>query len=361
MRPKFHALIVQKIVRETKDCVAITFAVPAELQDVYRFQHGQYLTLRASINGEDLRRSYSICAGAQEGILQVAVKQVSGGVFSTWVNQSLEEGMEMQVMTPMGHFTSPIEPEKKKNYLLIAAGSGITPVLSIAKTVLQGEPMSEVSLIYGNRLFHSIIFRETLENLKDQYLGRFRVFHVLSGEPNDVDLLSGRIDRAKLERFAQTFIHVPTLDEVFICGPEPMIRAANDFLQEQGLAKEKIHFELFASPGQAAQAAPQVAETPSEVTGEKCAVTIVYDGQETNFFMPKQGISLLDAAQQNGVDIPFSCKGGMCCTCRAHVTEGAASMTVNYALEPGEVEMGYVLTCQAHPTTDTVVVDFDRH
>ena len=361
MRPKFHALTIQDIQHETKDCVVVTFHVPEELREVYRFQHGQYLTLRATINGEDLRRSYSICTGANEGRLSVAIKRVDGGVFSTWANAELKKGMEMQVMTPMGHFTCALDAGHKKSYALIAAGSGITPVLSIAKTVLQAEPQSEVVLIYGNRLFHSIIFRETLENLKDQYLGRFRVFHVLSGEPNDVDMLSGRIDRAKLERFAQTFLQVNQIDEVFICGPEPMIRAANEFFLDHGLASDKIHFELFASPGQPTQRAPVAEVKVEEDTQEKCAVTIVYDGQETNFFMPKQGISVLDAAQKNGVDIPFSCKGGMCCTCRAHVSEGAAKMTVNYALEPGEVEMGYVLTCQAHPTTEHIVVDFDRH
>jgi ring-1,2-phenylacetyl-CoA epoxidase subunit PaaE len=361
MRPKFHALTIQDIQHETKDCVVVTFHVPNELQDVYRFQHGQYLTLRATINGEDLRRSYSICSGTHDGQLSVAIKKVNGGVFSTWANQELKKGMEMQVMTPMGHFTCPLDPTVKKSYALIAAGSGITPVLSIAKTVLQEEPESEVVLIYGNRLFHSIIFRETLENLKDRYLGRFRVFHVLSGEPNDIDLLSGRIDKNKLERFGQTFLQVDSIDEVFVCGPEPMIRATNEYFLERGLAAEKIHFELFASPGQPTQSAPQVPIAKEEVSTEKCAVTIVYDGQETNFFMPKEGISVLDAAQKNGVDIPFSCKGGMCCTCRAHVSEGTAKMTVNYALEPGEVEMGYVLTCQAHPTSESIVVDFDRH
>jgi ring-1,2-phenylacetyl-CoA epoxidase subunit PaaE len=361
MRPKFHALKVKSIQRETKDCVAITFDVPSELTELYRFQHGQYLTLRATINGEDLRRSYSICSGVHDGDLTVAIKQVEGGVFSSWVNHELKEGVEMQVMMPMGHFTCSLEATQKKNYLLVAAGSGITPILSIAKTVLASEPKSEVNLIYGNRHFHSIIFRETLENMKDLYLGRFRVFHVLSGEPNDIDLLSGRIDHGKLSRFGQTFIRMQSIDEAFVCGPEPMIRAANTYLQEQGLDQSKIHFELFASPGQPTSVPVKPNVQAPEQTGEKCAVTIVFDGQETNFFMPKQGISLLDAAQKNGVDIPFSCKGGMCCTCRAHVSEGAANMTVNYALEPGEVEMGYVLTCQAHPTTDQIVVDFDRH
>ncbi|MFN0031046.1 MAG: 1,2-phenylacetyl-CoA epoxidase subunit PaaE [Flavobacteriales bacterium] len=361
MRPKFHTLTISDIRRETKDCISIAFEVPAELKENYLFKQGQYLTLRETISGEDIRRSYSICSGVNDGELRVAVKSVDHGVFSTWANAELKVGHPMQVMTPMGHFTSELNAEQKKNYLLVAAGSGITPVLSIAKSVLQTEPASEVVLLYGNRLFHSIIFRDELEDLKDRYLGRFRVFHILSGEPNEVEMLAGRIDKLKLEKFAKTFIQMEKVNEVFVCGPEPLIRSVSEFGQEKGLAKENIHFELFISPGQA-QAQERKEEKPKPLdTGRKCAVTLVFDGQETNFFMPVDGTAILDAAQQHGVDIPFSCKGGMCMTCRAHITEGAADMKVNYALEPGEVEMGYVLTCQAVPTSETVVVDFDRH
>jgi ring-1,2-phenylacetyl-CoA epoxidase subunit PaaE len=360
MRPTFHPLIIKEVRRETKDCVSVAFTVPAELAEKYLFKQGQYLTLRQTIDGQDMRRSYSICSGVQDGELRVAVKEVEKGVFSTWVNQHLKAGDTMQVMTPVGNFTCDLDASNKKNYLLVAAGSGITPILSIAKSVLKAEPNSEVSLIYGNRYFLNIIFRDELEDMKDRFLGRFRVFHVLSGEPNEVEMFSGRIDAHKLDLFTKTFISLENTDEVFICGPEPIIKSVNDYLLGKNFSSEKIHFELFTAPGQLAPK-EESAEKVVVDTGKKCAVTVVFDGQESNFFMPMDGTRILDAAQNNGMDIPFSCKGGMCCTCRAHISEGSADMVVNYALEPGEVEMGYVLTCQARPTSEKIVVDFDRH
>lgn len=362
MRPKFHSLRVGEVRRETPQCVSVRFDVPEELKENYKFKQGQYLTLRNTINGEDIRRSYSICSGVDEGELRVAIKEVENGAFSTWANRTLKAGGEIQVMTPMGNFTSELDPEKSRNYLLIAGGSGITPVLSIAKTVLNREPKSEVTLIYGNRLFGGIIFREELENMKDRFLGRFRVFHVLSDEPNEVELFSGNLDGAKVEQFSRVFIEPEAADEIFICGPEPMMRSVSGYLETRGIEKEKIHFELFASPGMTAnQPAPPPPVSAPIDAGKKSAVTIVFDGQESSFYMPMDGSRILDAAQKHGIDIPFSCKGGMCCTCRAHISEGSAEMAVNYALEPGEVEMGYVLTCQARPTSEKIVVDFDRH
>lgn len=361
MRPKFHPLRVSDIRRETKDCISIAFEVPVELKEAYLFKQGQYLTLRQTINGADVRRSYSICSGIHDGELRVAIKSVDNGVFSIWANNELEVGHEMQVMTPMGHFTSELNPACKKNYLLVAAGSGITPVLSIAKSVLQTELESEVTLLFGNRLFMSIIFRDELEDMKDRYLGRFRVFHILTGEPNEVELLHGRIDKEKLEKFSKTFIQIDKADEVFVCGPEPLIRCVSEFAQENGMAKENVHFELFVSPGQAVQKEEVKMERKPINTSKRCAVTVLFDGQESHFYMPMDGTVILDAAQQYGMDIPFSCKGGMCMTCRAHVTEGTVDMKVNYSLEPGEVEMGYVLTCQGVPTSDSIVVDYDRH
>ena len=361
MRPKFHPLPVREVRRETKDCVSVAFDVPAEIAELYSFTAGQYLTLRETIGGEDIRRSYSICSAPGEGELRVAIKAVPYGKFSTWANESLTAGHTMQVMMPMGNFAAKPQHDAKKRYLLVAAGSGITPVFSIAKSILRDEPGSEVTLIYGNRYFQTIIFRDVLEDLKDSYLGRFRVFHVLSAEPNDVDLYSGRIDRAKLDGFAKGFIQPDAIDEVFVCGPEPLIRTVTEFSIENGIDKDNVHFELFASAAAPTTAPPPVQKQEAAETGSKCAVTVVFDGQENNFFMPLDGTSILDAAQNSGMDIPFSCKGGMCCTCRAHVSEGAANMKVNYALEPGEVEMGYVLTCQAVPTTERITVDFDRH
>lgn len=359
MRPKFHPLIVSDIRRETADCVSVAFQIPTELKEAYLFTPGQYLTLRATINGEDIRRSYSISSGINDGECRVAIKKVEDGVFSTWANESLNKGDEMQVMMPMGNFTTPIAPDQKKHYLLFAAGSGITPVISIAKSVLETEKESEVSLIYGNRWFSSIIFRDQLEDMKDKYLGRFRVFHVLSAEPNDIELFHGRIDSTKIAGFCKGFINPETVNEVFVCGPEPMIRSVRETMTSLGVKEENIHFELFASPGQSAPKTTTKTEE-KKATGKVSQVSVIYDGQQVDFAMPIDGTPILDAAQRHGLDIPFSCKGGMCCTCRAHVSEGKTEMKVNYALEPGEVEAGFVLTCQAHPISERVIVDFDK-
>lgn len=363
MRPKFHTLKVKDIRRETDEAVSVAFDVPEDLQEVYRFKQGQYLTLRTTIDGEDIRRSYSVCSGIHENELRVAIKAVRFGKFSNWVNDILKVGDELQVMTPMGMFTTPLHPENEKNYLLFAGGSGITPVLSIAKSVLIEEPKSTITLIYANRLFNSIIFREQLEDLKDAYIGRFRVFYTLDDEPNEIELFSGRLDREKLEKFAHTFIQLDSVDEAFICGPEPMMRMVSEFLKEKNIAEEKIHFELFISPGQPTSKPDEAQVKVQEEAidpGKTCEVTVVYDGLETHFTMQRDGTTILDAAEKSGLDLPHSCKGGMCCTCRAHLDEGEVTMRVNYALEPGEVEQGFVLTCQSLPTTDHVKVDFDK-
>lgn len=358
MRPTFNTLTVADVRRETADCVSIAFQVPSELQEKYAFKAGQYLTLRATVNGADIRRSYSICSGANEGELRVAVKRVDQGQFSSWATQEVKAGMEMQVMTPAGNFT-PHKTEGKTHIVLYAAGSGITPMLSIAKTMLSSNPEAEVSLVYGNRHFNGIIFRDVIEDMKDTYLGRFRVFHVLSGEPNDIALFYGRITAEKLVGFSEKFIPVESVNEVFVCGPSEMIRAVKDFYAGKGMAEENVHFELFVTPGQEAPAAEAKPKAVVEATG-MADVTVIYDGNYTNFKMPKSGEVILDAAQRAGLDIPYSCKGGMCCTCRAHVQEGEVNMKLNYALEPGEVEGGFVLTCQSTPVTDKVIIDFDK-
>ncbi|MDZ4750666.1 MAG: 1,2-phenylacetyl-CoA epoxidase subunit PaaE [Flavobacteriales bacterium] len=356
-RPKFHSLRIADIRKETADCVSVAFEVPQDLKEVYRFQQGQYLTLRQTIAGEDLRRSYSISSGINDNELRVAVKEVPGGAFSQFVNRELKVGDEMQVMTPTGNFTTTLDESANRSYLLIAAGSGITPIISIARSVLRKEPKSEVNLIYGNRLFNSIIFRDALEDLKDRYIGRFRVFHVLSGEPNEIPLFHGRIDSEKLAMFDRTFIPMAHMDAAFICGPEPLINASSNYLESLGMSKEKIHFELFLAPNQ--KAAAPVVKLKEIVQGD-CFVSVILDGQQTDFRMPKDGIPILEAAQKQGLDIPFSCKGGMCCTCRAHLDAGEVSMDVNYALEPGEVEAGFILTCQSHPRSEKVVVNYDH-
>lgn len=357
MRPKFHALVVSDVRKETADSVSIAFSVPEDLKSNYQFKAGQYLTLRADVGGEDIRRSYSICSAEQEGELRVAIKKVENGQFSTWANESVIVGMEMQVMTPMGHFSPNVRGEKR-HYVLYAAGSGITPMLSIAKTVLNENANAEVSLVYGNRHFNGIIFRDEIEDLKDRNLGRLRVFHVLSGEPNDISLFYGRIDTEKVAGFTKLFLPIDGVDEVFVCGPESMIAAVKDFYLSNGIAEENVHFELFgtANASNVSSAKKVVQHDASEMSD----VTVIFDGNYTQFKMPKSGEMILDAAQRAGLDIPFSCKGGMCCTCRAHIREGAVDMKVNYALEPGEVENGFVLTCQSVPVSDHIIVDFDK-
>jgi len=360
MRPTFHLLRVRDVRQETADCVSVAFDVPEELRKAYTFKAGQYLTLRTELGGEDVRRSYSICSGTGDGELRVAIKKVERGVFSTWVNESLQPGNELRVMTPMGNFSPDLSSGTGKVYLLVAAGSGITPVVSIARTILQSDPESEVTLLYGNRYFNRIIFRDLLEDMKDTYLGRFRVFHVLSGEPNDIPLFHGRIDGDKLSAYCRTFIDLKRVDEMFICGPEPMIRAVREFAIENGLDPSCVYVELFATPGSVPEQIRPPAKREELSTGTTCQVSIIYDGLQTDFTMPADGTVILDAARRQGLDIPFSCQGGMCCTCRAHLNTGEVKMRVNYALEPGEVDAGFILTCQSEPKSDRVIVDFDK-
>ncbi len=354
-RPIFYPLTIKNIRKETEDCVSIAFEIPVELQTNYQFIPGQYLTLRATVDGQDIRRSYSISSALSDGECRVAIKKVDNGVFSTWANEVLQVGDVVQVMTPMGSFCPQLDAQQRKHYLLIGAGSGITPLMSIAKSVLHQEPQSEVSLIYGNRHFQQIIFRDELEDLKDTHLGRFRLFHVLSGEPNDIALFHGRINNDKINGFLNTFFAESKIDSVFLCGPQEMTLNAKQLFIERGLSPDNVHAELFntAQPVKREEAKKEVG------MADLCEVSVIMDGQQTDFRMP-MGVPVLDAAQKAGMDIPFSCKGGMCCTCRAKVLEGQAEMLVNYALEPGEVQDGYVLTCQAVPKSSKLVVDFDQ-
>lgn len=356
--PEFHSLRVSDVRQETEDTVSVAFTVPAELSEDYKFLQGQYLTLRHEISGEDTRRSYSICSGVDEGELRVAIKLVEGGLFSTYANNELKTGDELQVMTPMGNFTSELDEANEKHYLLIAAGSGITPMLSIIKSVMTKEPNSRVTLLYGNRYFKGIIFRDILEDLKDAYLGRLRVFHILSGENNEIDLFAGRIDEEKVKGFCSTFIDPTSCDEVFICGPEPMINSANETLQTLGIDAQNIHFELFTSPKGSLYKEKEIV-VEEKFKGKTCEVEVTLYGQQWDFEMPFDK-TVLDVAAEKGLDLPFSCKGGMCCTCRAKLEGGEVDMMVNYALEPGEVEDGFILTCQALPKSDKIVVNFDE-
>jgi ring-1,2-phenylacetyl-CoA epoxidase subunit PaaE len=354
----FHSLPVKKVQQETEDCVSIVFDVPSELKDAFAFKPGQSLTIRKQLNGEELRRNYSICSSPFDGELRVAVKKVEGGLFSTYANEQLKKGDILDVMPPVGKFYTELDPRQQKNYVAFTAGSGITPILSIIKTTLQTEPNSTFTLVYGNRTKNSIIFKEELEALKDKYINRFRIYHVLSRERTDAEINTGRLDAAKCQLFLDKLIDVKKSHEFFLCGPEEMIFCVRDLLQYNGVDKEHIHFELFTIPGQKKSVVDTEAK-PTTDEGPQAKVSVKLDGILFDFDLPYGGQSILDAALKQGADLPYACKGGVCCTCKAKLLEGAVEMEVNWGLEQDEIEAGYILTCQSHPTTEKVVVDFD--
>ncbi|MCL7463445.1 1,2-phenylacetyl-CoA epoxidase subunit PaaE [Phaeovulum sp. NW3] len=356
---RFHPLEVTDVRRETRDAVVVTLKPRAEDAAAFDFTQGQYLTFRRDFDGEELRRSYSICAGKDEGVLKVGIKRVDGGAFSTWANENLRPGDTLDAMPPMGRFYTDIDPVADKHYLGFAGGSGITPVLSIIKTVLAREPQSRFTLVYANRQINTIMFREELEDLKNLYLGRFSVIHVLEQEGQEIDLFTGRIDADKMTALFDRWIDPKSVDTAFICGPEPMMLAIAASLRAHGLDDTQIKFELFASsqPGRAkAKAVSQQAIAP----GSGTAATVTLDGATRSFEMPRQGQSILDAALGANMDAPYSCKAGVCSTCRCKVLEGEVEMAINHALEDYEVRAGYVLSCQAFPLTDKVVVSYDE-
>jgi ring-1,2-phenylacetyl-CoA epoxidase subunit PaaE len=351
----FHPLVVKKIVQETKDCVSVNFHIPESLQSTFQFVQGQNITLKAIINNEEVRRSYSICTAPHDEALTVAIKKVPEGIFSTYANEVLKEGDTIQVLPPTGSFNCKLDVTHHKKYLALAAGSGITPILSIIKTTLHEEPNSHFTLVYSNRSRMSIIFFEAVEALKNKYLNRFSLIHLLSRERTDATINFGRIDLDKLNNLSK-LISYSSIHEVFICGPEEMIFIAKDFFEKKGIDKKNIHFELFvaATPKKKiSNAVEAIDNTP------KSNITVKLDGRSFDFKLGFESDSILDAALQQGADLPFACKGGVCCTCKARVIEGKVSMDVNYALEAEEVTQGYILTCQAHPITERVVVDFD--
>ncbi|MFZ6025487.1 MAG: 1,2-phenylacetyl-CoA epoxidase subunit PaaE [Bacteroidota bacterium] len=353
----FEQLRVKEIRKETDDCVSIVFDIPAELQQQFQFIQGQHITLRTMMNGEDVRRSYSICSSPFDNELRVAVKKVPQGLFSTYANEQLKTGDKLDVMPPMGKFFTPLQKEQQKKYVGFAAGSGITPLLSIISTTLQSEPKSVFTLVYGNRNRHSIIFREALEALKNKYMNRFRLIHILSREKTDTVLNTGRINAEKCLSLFDKTIHLSQTDEFFLCGPEEMIFTVKAVLEEKGVDKKKIHFELFTTPGQ--EHKNKFVQNTLTDTQSKSKITVKLDGISFDFDLAKNGPAILDAALKQGADLPYACKGGVCCTCRAKLVEGEVDMDVNYGLEPDEIEQGFILTCQSHPRSEKVIVDFD--
>jgi ring-1,2-phenylacetyl-CoA epoxidase subunit PaaE len=354
----FHSLRIKKLEKETGDCVSITFDVPEELKEIFQFKQGQTLTIRKKFNGEEIRRNYSICSSPFDNRLQVAVKKTEGGLFSTYANEELKTGDVLDVLPPTGKFYTELHSAQKKNYVAFAAGSGITPVLSIIKTTLIAEPESSFTLVYGNRTKNSIIFKEELEALKDKFIDRFRIYHILSRERSDAEINYGRIDVAKLKLLFNKLIDLKSSDEFFLCGPEEMIFCIKGYLTGRGVPSDKIHFELFTVPGQKQSTVNHQQSTEKE-TGPTAKISVKLDGIMFDFDLGYEGQSILDAALAQGADLPYACKGGVCTTCKARLVEGRVEMDVNWGLEPDEVAAGYILTCQSHPKTEKVVVDFD--
>ena len=354
---KFYPLVVNAVDRETADTVSVAFDVPEDLSALFAFTQGQYLTLRTDLNGEEVRRSYSICTGVQEGELRVAIKKVPNGLFSTFANETLQAGDSLEVMPPQGRFFTELDSTQERIYVAFAAGSGITPVMSILKTTLATEQNSRFILFYGNRRFEQIIFHEQLETLKNIYPERLSVHHVLSKEQLGSDLFFGRINGEKCKAYGKLLFDPAEVHSFFLCGPEEMIFEVKDTLLELGVTENKVHFELFTTPGSKRKVDPTASARKEDAV--EANVTVVQDDMKFDFFLPSDGSTILDAAMRAGADLPFSCKGGVCSTCKAKVIEGEVEMDVCYALEPDELEAGYILTCQSHPKTDRLVVSFD--
>jgi ring-1,2-phenylacetyl-CoA epoxidase subunit PaaE len=354
---QFHPLTVTDIRRDTREAVVVTLAPPTDAREAFSFTQGQYLTFRRRFDGEEVRRSYSICAGVDDGVLRVGVKRVEGGWFSTFVNEELKVGDTLDAMTPMGNFHVPLKPDEARRYLGFAGGSGVTPMISLIRTIMTREPKSSFALVYGNRSSSSIMFREELEDLKNLHLGRLNIVHILESEAGEIELFSGRLDRDKCEALFSRWIDVSGADVAFICGPEPMMLAVADALRARGFPESAIKIELFSSP-RTGRAKPK-AEGAAIRSGGTCAATIIIDGAAREVSVAS-GQSVLDAALGAAIDAPYACKAGVCSTCRGKLLGGEVEMEANYALEDYEVERGYILTCQSHPRTAKIIVDYDQ-
>ncbi|HYQ40085.1 MAG TPA: 1,2-phenylacetyl-CoA epoxidase subunit PaaE [Pseudomonas sp.] len=355
---QFHPLTIREVRAETADAVSVAFAVPPELRDTFRYVQGQHLILRASLDGEEVRRPYSICTSVADDELRVAIKRVAGGRFSNFANDQLRAGQTLEVLPPAGHFFIPLDPARAGRYLAVAAGSGITPILSILKTTLETEPHSRFTLLYGNRSRADTLFHAQLERLQQQYPERLRLVLVFSREPQPLALNNGHIDAAKCDALVASGIAVSELDAAFLCGPQAMTEVVRDTLQRHGLAAERIHFELFNV--EASTATREHETAPSAGATVPSQVTLICDGRRHGFALAGDGPSILDAGLAQGLELPYSCKAGVCATCKCRLVEGEVAMDANFALEDHEIAAGYVLCCQAHPRSATVVLDFDQ-
>ena len=355
MKPSFFEITVQEIIRETDDCLSIAFDIPEKFMSDFNFKSGQYLTLKTQIENEEVRRSYSLCSEPSSKTHKIAIKRIENGLFSSYAHEKIKVGDSIEVMAPSGNFQHIPNASNEKNYALFAAGSGITPILSILKSILRHEPNSHVNLIYGNKGINSIIFKEEIEALKNTYLNQMSVVHILSRENLGNVLQQGRIDKAKCEMLLKTYFNQTKIDDVFICGPEQMTLDIREVMIAQGMHSKQIHLELFGTGYDKKE------KLKGDVTNEADSqITLFMDGDEYDFDLNTNDVSILDAAQKIGLDVPYACKGGVCCTCKAKVLEGTVEMDVNYALEQDELDSGYILTCQAHPTSEKVIVTFDE-
>ncbi len=356
-----HTLTVSRVEAETDHAVKISFEVPAESRDIFRFHQGQYLTLQSEIDGQLLRRSYSICSAVNDEQLQIAIKRVDGGVFSNFANDTLAPGQQIAVMPPQGGFFTELDVAARRNYLFIAAGSGITPVISNIRTILESEPGSEVTLLLGNQRTSTILFRETLGFLKNRFMTRFQWINILSREDQGAAILNGRLDNRKGGELNRRLVKLRRFDEYFICGPESMISEVSRGLRSVDVDEAHIHYELFGSSAEDARVAVEKhLARARNYQGKICQVTLIADGRTNRFELSADGENLLDAGIRHGIELPFSCKDGVCATCKARLIEGQVEMDKSHGLEQRDIDDGFILSCQAHPISDSLVLDFDQ-
>ena len=360
---QFYPLNIAQVEQETESAICVTFVVPEQLKQTFTFIQGQYLTLQTTLDGKQIKRAYSICSGTKDKALRVAIKRVEGGVFSNHANDHFKAGDSIDVMPPQGNFYTELCPANSKNYMCIGIGSGITPLLSITKSILATEPDSQVTLIYGNKQSTSMMFKEELSFLKNQYIERFKWINIMSREDQGADLLTGRIDNKKGYMLQKhKLADITNTDDAFICGPQSLMSEVSRGFRLEGLKEEQIHYELFASSTEDSQQILANAKERVKNYGEQktSKVTLTADGRSIKFELATVGENILDAGMDNGMELPHSCKAGVCSTCKAKLIKGKVDMDICHGLEPHEVEAGYILTCQAHPITDEVVVDFDQ-
>ena len=356
---QFYPLTVTDVRRETRDSVVVTLDPKEQHRDFFRFIQGQYLTFRMALDGEDVRRTYSICSAVQDRMLRVGIKKVQGGLFSSWANAELKIGMTLDVMPPTGHFYVPLDSVNRKHYVAFAGGSGITPIFAIVKTTLITEPNSRFTLFYANEASSTIMFREELEDLKNIFMGRLNLVHILNREHQEVELFNGLITAEKCDLLFKHWIDLKSVDSVFICGPQPMMMTINAALRAHGLTQQQIKIELFATP-EMAKRKPKVDSAALTTSPQTCEATIIFEGRTRTFSMKKKIETVLEAGMREGLELPHACKSGVCSTCRAKLVEGEVDMDQNFALEDYEVARGVILTCQSYPATDRIVVNYDH-